>query len=123
MPAVVKEPGLFTVAHGTLDRPEAFDYMIDSQKARSSFSVMETPILFIGHTHVPGVFELKKDAVKYYSAEHVPVRNKVKYIINVGSIGQPRDGDNRASYAILDRKKMSVNIRRVEYDIARHRRI
>lgn len=106
-----------TVVHGTLMRPEMFEYAFDYATAHRMLKLMETSIAFIGHTHVPGIFSLNKDRVEYGSGPTVKISASKKYLVNVGSIGQPRDGDPRASYCIWDTNSGKIEIRRVDYDI------
>jgi len=107
----------FTITHGTLDNPESFNYMIDSYHAMKSFQLMKTRILFVGHSHIPGIFEYKNGKLGYFLKEKIILSNETKYIINIGSVGQPRDGDNRASYAVYNSEKKEIYIKRVKYNI------
>ncbi len=107
----------FTVVHGTLHNPEEFIYMMGVQEALRTFGIMERKICFIGHSHVPGVFVLKEEEVSYVEPGKIKLEKDAKYIINAGSVGQPRDGDNRACYCIYDSEKEEINFYRVEYDI------
>ena len=91
--------------------------MLDRRDARSSFTRMRTRLCFIGHTHVPGIFMSSKGVVTYSRVQMLTLAPVAKYIINVGSVGQPRDGNPRASYAIYDDEKETVAIKRVEYDV------
>lgn len=73
-------------------------------------------VCFQGHTHVPGVFT---ENLNFYTPDEINYKYVVqerKAIVNIGSVGQPRDGDNRASYCILDDDGVSVHFRRVPYD-------
>lgn len=114
---LVIEIGDFTLTHGTLDNPEAFHYMLDTYRALKSFDAMKTRILFVGHSHVPGIFEYKNGTLKYFCQEEIEPYENAKYIVNAGSVGQPRDGDSRASFVIYDTEKNEICIKRVEYDI------
>ncbi len=107
----------FTLVHGTLESPGDFNYMFDRRDARSSFTCMRTRLCFIGHTHVPGIFMSSKGVVTYSRVQMLTLAPLAKYIINVGSVGQPRDGNPRAAYAIYDDEKETVAIKRVEYDV------
>ncbi len=118
----------FTIVHASLEQPKAWNYIINENDARSSFTRQFNPVCFHGHTHVPKVFEWDgmhsvdyKEALSsplYYDGEvEIPLRQGCKYFINVGSVGQPRDGDPRACYAIYDTERCSVTFRRVEYDV------
>ncbi len=118
----------FTMVHSSLDQPKAWNYIINANDASSSFSRQFSRICFHGHTHVPKVFEWDgrhatehKDLAAALAADgvvDVPLNSDSKYFINVGSVGQPRDGDPRACYAIYDAEAQMVTFRRIEYDIA-----
>jgi predicted phosphodiesterase len=106
------------LVHGTLNDPQDFNYMTDDFAALDTFRLLETNICFIGHTHIAGVFiKDKNDSAYYSSQEQVKIENGNKYIVNVGSVGQPRDGNPCACYCIYDTDKKEVQIKRVSYDI------
>jgi diadenosine tetraphosphatase ApaH/serine/threonine PP2A family protein phosphatase len=113
---LVRQVRDFTVVHATLDSPGSWGYVTNRFDAMASFSYQFTQVCFYGHTHVPRVFE-KDDTVRGARGELVQLQRGVKYFVNVGSVGQPRDGDWRASYAIYDVQAQTICIRRVEYDI------
>ncbi len=113
---LVRQVRDFTVVHSTLDSPGAWGYVTNRFDAMASFSYQFTQVCFYGHTHVPRIFE-KDDAVRAARGNDVQIQRGVKYFVNVGSVGQPRDGDWRASYAIYDVTAQTISIRRVEYDI------
>jgi diadenosine tetraphosphatase ApaH/serine/threonine PP2A family protein phosphatase len=77
---------------------------------------MEAPICFVGHSHVPVTF-LQDEMISYTLGDSVQVPPSCKAIVNVGSVGQPRDKDPRACYAIYDTDQQKVTIRRTPYDI------
>ena len=106
----------FTLVHSTLDNPEGWGYVFDGLEADSNFAYQSTSLCFYGHTHVPMLFE-KGDVVRAERYERVRLAMGRKYFINVGSIGQPRDGDPRAAYAIYDTTRNEVVLRRLLYDI------
>ena len=111
-----------TIVHGTLDNPQEFNYLTDGYIAEETFSIMETNTCFVGHTHKPGVFMKGIDGRIHYSQdEPCYIRPENKYIINVGSVGQPRDGDPKAAYCIYDTEKKEILIKRVGYDILAQR--
>ena len=107
----------FTIVHSTLDMPEMWGYVFESLEAEASFNYQMTTVCFYGHTHVPLAFE-KDGEVTGGVYERLKISLENKYLVNVGSIGQPRDGDARAAYAIYDMKKNEIQLRRVPYDIA-----
>lgn len=107
----------FTLAHGTLDRPEEFNYMTGDLAASSSFESLDNNLCFVGHTHIPGIFvRSHKGEIRYQSKAEAVIKEGNKYIINTGSVGQPRDGDPKAAYCVYDTKKKTVKVKRVSYD-------
>lgn len=108
-----------TLVHGTLMHPEGFEYIFDLYTAFNMMKLMATKVAFVGHSHVPGIFVLEKENIEYTGGPEIKISKDKKYLVNVGSIGQPRDGDWRASFCIWDRAKEILKIKRVEYDIQR----
>lgn len=107
----------FTLVHATLDSPEQWGYVFNSLDAVASFAFQQTTVCFFGHTHVAGAF-VRDDGVKKVKVEQLPIEEANKYFINVGSVGQPRDGDWRAAYCIYHVENNVVEQRRVKYDLA-----
>ncbi|MEA3489686.1 MAG: metallophosphoesterase family protein [Candidatus Omnitrophota bacterium] len=119
----VLEDGSFTMVHGTLHCPEEFMYMDCGARAMHTFEILSTKVCFVGHSHVPGSFILRRGSVYYRSySERIVLEKDARYIINVGSVGQPRDDDPRACYCIYDSDKDVVEFRRIEYDVETARR-
>ena len=113
---MVRQISNFTVVHSTLDQPNHWNYVTNRFDAMANFSYQFTQVCFHGHTHVPRVFT-KSDKVTEIPADSISIEKNAKYFINVGSVGQPRDGDWRSCYAIFDTAHQLVVFRRVEYDI------
>ena len=107
----------FTIVHSTLDMPDKWGYVFDVLEADAHFNYQNTTVCFHGHTHVPVLFE-KQGRVVRSSFTKAKVSLGKKYFINTGSVGQPRDGDPRASYVIYDTKIKEIELRRLPYDIA-----
>ncbi|HEV2841888.1 MAG TPA: metallophosphoesterase family protein [Chthoniobacterales bacterium] len=107
----------FTIVHATLDEPGQWGYVFNNLDAVASFAFQETTVCFFGHTHVPGAF-VRDDGVKRVKVDQLTIESSKKYFINVGSVGQPRDGDWRAAYCIYHLDKNVVEQRRVRYDLA-----
>ena len=114
---MVRQVSDFTVVHSTLDQPANWNYVTNRFDAMSNFSYQFTQTCFHGHTHVPRVY-MKTDKVVEVPAESIVIEDGAKYFIKVGSVGQPRDGDWRACYALYDLDHNMIVFRRVEYDIA-----
>ena len=117
LPFVLTKTGI-TLVHATMDSPEAFGYVFDHLQAEAHFSHQVTPLCFHGHTHCPMIYEKQIGAVYRIDAQDFSLPIGRKYFINVGSVGQPRDGDPRAAYALYDPQARKIRFRRVEYDIA-----
>lgn len=107
----------FTIVHATLDVPQRWGYVFDKLMAAASFTYQNTSVCFFGHTHVPLAF-IRDSVVRGGTYSKFKVENGRKYFVNVGSIGQPRDGNPKAAYAIYDMEEGSIELRRVDYDIA-----
>lgn len=107
----------FTIVHATLDAPEQWGYVFNSLDAVASFGYQNTTVCFFGHTHVAGAF-VRDEGVRKVKVDQLTIEETKKYFINVGSVGQPRDGDWRAAYCIYDIEKSVVEQRRVKYDLA-----
>ncbi len=116
---LVWSDGDYTVVHATLADPASWDYIMDTYDAEYHFNFQETRLCFCGHTHVPKIFE-KGDEIREY-----PVKNTFKfkpgmsYLVNVGAVGQPRDLNKKACYAIYDPVANTVEHRRCNYDLKR----
>ncbi len=113
---LVRQVADFTIVHATLDTPGSWTYVTNKFDAMASFSYQFTQLCFYGHTHTPRIY-VKGDSVEPLEEMEVNLEMGRKYFINVGSTGQPRDGDWRASYAVYDSDNQKVEVRRLEYDI------
>ena len=114
---VGRRPDTFMLVHGTLDMPDQWGYVFDTLQAEASLAYQLCPVCFCGHTHVPIAFE-KAATIRSGLYDTLHLVDGHKYLVNVGSVGQPRDGDPRAAYAVYDETARTVTLRRVEYDIA-----
>ena len=109
-----------TLAHGSPRNP-VWEYILENHTASANFKHFTTDFCLVGHSHLPSVFLLNSDG---NSVEHRLMEGgqslKVKHraILNPGSVGQPRDNDPRASYAILDLLTNTWNLKRATYDVA-----
>jgi diadenosine tetraphosphatase ApaH/serine/threonine PP2A family protein phosphatase len=107
----------FSIVHATLDAPDQWGYVFNSLDAVASFAYQNTTVCFFGHTHVAGAF-VRDEGVRKIKVDQLTIEETKKYFINVGSVGQPRDGDWRAAYCIYHLDKNVVEQRRVKYDLA-----
>jgi predicted phosphodiesterase len=107
----------FTIVHATLDVPQRWGYVFDKLAAAASFTYQNTSICFFGHTHVPVAF-VRDSVVRGGSYSKFKVEPGRKYFVNVGSVGQSRDGVAKATYVVYDMDEGSIELRRLDYDIA-----
>ncbi len=105
-----------TIVHGTLNFPEMFDYIQTSYDAHLSLELLETPVCFLGHSHVPVAF-FQGPTVTFSMEEEIFIDKNSKTLVNVGSVGQPRDENPASCCAIYDDEAQKVWLHRVEYDI------
>lgn len=109
-----------TLAHGS-PRSPVYEYILDNYMATENFAYFTTPFCFVGHTHLPVHFHLRDS--QSLAKLTIPKANtsltlQPRAILNPGSVGQPRDRDPRAAYAIFDPDQLTWEYRRVLYDIA-----
>lgn len=114
------QQGDFTLAHASPREP-VWEYIMDAGTACLNFEHFESPFCLVGHTHVPVVFELEEGQQRC-EARLPPLPEPValgprRAIVNPGSVGQPRDSDPRASYAILDDDEMTWTFHRAAYPV------
>lgn len=107
----------FTIVHATLDTPAQWGYVFNNLDAAASFTYQHTSVCFFGHTHMPMAF-IRDDGVKRVRIEQLRIDLTKKYFVNVGSVGQPRDGDWRAAYCVYHLEQNLIEQRRVKYDLA-----
>jgi predicted phosphodiesterase len=115
---MVRQVRDFTIVHATLDTPHKWGYVFNQLDAAASFNYQHTSVCFYGHTHAPRAYVRDQHrGVQSVPFDKLRIEPGKKYFINAGSVGQPRDGDWRASYAIYHTGKAYVELRRLEYDI------
>jgi len=116
--------GAFAVAHGTPIDEDA--YIFGEIEALNVFRQTTFPLCFFGHSHFPVIFGLSPEAIQTVLTEPPAFRFRlepgVRYLVNPGSIGQPRDGNPHASFAIFDTESRTVCVYRVPYRIERAQR-
>lgn len=107
----------FTIVHATLDQPQRWAYVFEKLDAAASFTYQNTAVCFFGHTHVPLAF-IRDASVRGGTYSKFKVEPGRKYFVNVGAVGQPRDGIPKAGYVVYDMDEGSIELRRLDYDIA-----
>jgi predicted phosphodiesterase len=108
----------FTLVHATLDGPQRWGYVFDKLMAAASFTYQNTSVCFFGHTHVPLAF-IRDSVVRGGTYSKFKVEPGRKYFVNVGAVGQPRDGNPKCGYVIYDMTEQTIELRRLDYDIAK----
>jgi predicted phosphodiesterase len=106
----------FSIVHATLDGPQRWGYVFDKLAAAASFTYQNTSVCFFGHTHVPVAF-IRDAVVRGGTYSKFKVEPGKKYFVNVGSVGQPRDGNPKAAYVVYDLDEGSIELRRLDYDM------
>lgn len=108
----------YDAVHASPYHPEEWNYLFSALEAEQAFLVGAFTVCFVGHTHVPALYTFGEGETPL--AENVPFRLEPgsRYIVNPGSVGQPRDGDPRASACVFDTASGTITLRRCPYDIA-----
>ncbi len=110
----------WTIVHGSPRHP-VWEYVYNARIAALNFPQLDTRLCLLGHTHVQ--LYISEDDARANVAPHQPIDGEVldlstgRYMINPGSVGQPRDGDPRAGFAILEPDEQRITFRRVAYDV------
>ena len=108
-----------TLVHASPHQPQDWDYLVTEEDGLTAFTAFETRLCFVGHSHVPAVWSLGSSGPDYARGSvDVTLDAGRRYIVNVGSVGQPRDRDTRAAYAVWDVDARQITVRRVPYDVA-----
>ncbi len=116
---MVHELGDITFVHASPFEPENWHYILTADEADIAFEHMTGAICFHGHTHIPQIFsEVPGTRPKRKTAHDFDPFEESRYLVNVGSVGQPRDNDPRACFVTMDLNTRAIRFHRVEYDIA-----
>lgn len=110
----------FVVTHSFLDKKRPFKYVLDNDSAVENLSFTRKPVLFIGHSHIPGVFCYNDRRVLYQDAKYgldLDLQSDSRYVINVGSIGQSRDNNPDLSFVLFDTVTLQLRFVRLSYPL------
>ena len=108
-----------TLVHASPRQPDEWDYLVTADDGLAAFAAFATRMCFVGHSHVPAVWSLGSSGPDHERGDiDVGLDAGRRYIVNVGSVGEPRDHDSRAAYALWDVDARRVTVRRVPYDVA-----
>jgi diadenosine tetraphosphatase ApaH/serine/threonine PP2A family protein phosphatase len=112
-----------TLVHASPDQPAEWDYLVSAEDGFDVFGAFATRLCFVGHSHRPCVWSVGSSGRSHEpGAREIDLEAGRRYVVNVGSVGQPRDRDPRASYALWDLDARRVTIERVPYDLVTARR-
>ncbi len=115
---LTEKVGNILLVHASPQHPEQWRYLFSLEEFKMHFQFFDVQICFIGHSHIPSaVFQDANSYTDFLRDNPFPLIDNRKYIVNVGSVGQPRDLDPRASYVIFDGNKKSIEIVRLDYNI------
>jgi len=108
----------YFLVHATPENPSEWNYILTIDDANRNFEYFSQTICFIGHSHQAGIYRRDADGtVTFLQEETYTAEENCRYIINVGSVGQPRDGNRDSCYAIVETDNHSIEFRRVQYDV------
>jgi diadenosine tetraphosphatase ApaH/serine/threonine PP2A family protein phosphatase len=115
---LIREIESATLVHASPRHPEEWEYLVSAEDGYAAFPSFATRLCFVGHSHLPrmwvqGSWGRGHDP----AATEITVESGCRYIVNVGSVGQPRDHDPRAAWALWDAEARRVSLRRVSYDV------
>lgn len=116
LPYSYSSDGLFIGIHASPFNPEEWEYVLDQGGAKRAFGSMTQRIAFIGHSHAPVIFSDDGRAERFLPGGAVRIRDNIRYIVNVGSVGQPRDGIPDACCVVFDDQAATIELLRVDYD-------
>ena len=114
---LVHDNGDLAVTHATYSNPETWEYLFSTFDASIEFDLFKGEILFYGHTHYPIVFELEGSEINHHQVGELTFRRGCRYLVNVGSVGQPRDGNPDACFLVFDPDDRHIEFHRVPYDV------
>lgn len=103
--------------HASPKEPGEWNYILTMGEARTNFNYFSEQICFIGHSHQPFIIENDEGNLACPTKPEIEIRDGRRYLINVGSVGQPRDRNWRSCYVIVDFEKKKLEIKRCDYDL------
>ena len=116
LPLTADEHGIF-LAHASPAAPGAWEYVFGPADAALQFPAFAGAFCAVGHTHRPRAFSLEEGRVREHRESVLTMREGIRYIVDVGSVGQPRDRNPDAAYAVYDSEERRLSFRRIRYDV------
>ena len=122
LPLTHEEDG-FRCVHSEFSNPAAFSYVLEPEDALPSWQVAREQLLFVGHSHLPGIYVIGESGVPHFVAPcDFTLEDGKRYLVNPGSVGYPREGDRRSSYCIYDTDTRAILFRQLPFDSAAYRK-
>jgi diadenosine tetraphosphatase ApaH/serine/threonine PP2A family protein phosphatase len=106
------------IVHAAPSEPGEWRYVLSARDAEAEFQTFEERVCFIGHSHFPCAFDRGAHELRFRRGDEIAIEPGHRYLVTVGSVGQPRDGDPRACYALYDETARLIRHVRREYDVA-----
>ena len=116
LPLVLWQDDAFFV-HAEPSQPARWGYITDLGTAQNALAAIEQRLCFVGHSHCPFLCAERDGRIELLPSGPQPIRSSSRYLANIGSVGQPRDGDARACFALWDRAADTMELVRCPYDI------
>ncbi|MCL2218760.1 MAG: metallophosphatase family protein [Chitinispirillia bacterium] len=118
---LAKTTDTLTMVHATPYQPGMWYYITSLEEAYFNFQSFDTKICLVGHTHIPMIIALDEEEIYVHQEKSIVFkeRDNLRLLINIGSVGQPRDRNPESSYGILDTEEEKFTLHRVPYDIAK----
>ncbi len=113
-----RNEGGWLLVHATPSEPEAWHYILSEERGAREFPHFKEPVCLFGHTHYPFLLARGPGGFKNLRGTKFRLESDTRYLVNAGSVGQPRDGDPRAAFGVYDSEEMTVEFLRVDYDVA-----
>jgi predicted phosphodiesterase len=104
--------------HASPNQPENWNYIITMGQARTGFQYFTQTVCFIGHSHTPFIVENNHGELGCPETPRIQCRSNCRYLVNVGSVGQPRDRNPEACFTVFDREARTIEIKRTDYDMS-----
>ena len=111
--------GDYTFVHASPREPERWHYILTHSDAELSFQAFDTKMCFVGHSHQPFAVEYENGMIRNMDPDELTIRDECRYLINVGSIGQPRDRNPDSCWVEVDREQRILRFRRLGYPVRR----
>ena len=106
------------LVHASPYEPQNWHYILNVEEALLAFQHLNNGIGFFGHSHLPMILRETANEVPRFQVGHdILADTDTRYLVNIGSVGQPRDNDPRACYVVFDDDEREISFRRIEYDI------